>query len=348
MESSTDSLRQTTAAPHKAGPPRMNAARKRFDPTQLFAQRDRLPWFWFFVAVAVTVLAAFDRYHLVQQFKHRERVVIVDPSQTYYISPLLQFQEAKDLHAQQAELAAMAFLSRNPKEFDHLDLLKQVFLKAALAKAQDQHSREAVEFRSKQLHQKPEIARIDILATRENEVLATVSGQVIRTGVFQEKAFTEAFNFKLSLRLIRDPNMASNGRFPTAVGDKSQITDFGDYEIRIEEMFRFNPEDTVVFHLTLRNKSDQEIRYRSDSFAVRAGNRLYHQSISDAPGVLPPKAASTVYVAITGTPDGGRNELSLKNEFSVLVTRVTPQPALPELSTGALDWIETLQNEPKP
>jgi len=131
-------------------------------------------------------------------------------------------------------------------------------------------------------------------------------------------------------------------------GDKPQITDFGDYEIRIEEVFRFNPEDTVVFHLTLRNKSDQEIRYRSDSFAVRAGNRLYHQSISDAPGVLPPKAASTVYVAITGTPDGGRNELSLKNEFSVLVTRVTPQPALPELSPGALHWIETLQNEPKP
>ncbi len=131
-------------------------------------------------------------------------------------------------------------------------------------------------------------------------------------------------------------------------GDTPQITDFGDYEIRIEEMFRFNPEDTVVFHLTLRNKSDQEIRYRSDSFALRAGNRLYHPSISDAPGVLPPRAASTVYVAITGTPDGGRNELSLKNEFSVLVTRVTPQPALPELSPGAPDWMETLPNEPKP
>lgn len=194
-------------------------ARKRFDPTQLFAQRDRLPWFWFFVAVAVTVLAAFDRYHLIGQFKQRERVVIIDPSQTYYISPLLQFQEAKDLHIQQAGLATTAFLERNPKDFDHADLLKQMFLKSALQKAQDQHTREAVEFRSKQLHQKPEIGRIDILATRENEVLATVSGQVIRTGIFREKAFTEAFNFKLSLRLLRNPNMAVNGRFPTAVGD---------------------------------------------------------------------------------------------------------------------------------
>jgi hypothetical protein len=194
-------------------------ARRAFDPTQLFTQRDRLPWFWFFVAVAVTVVAALDRYHLISQFNQRERVVIIDPSQTYYISPLLQFQEAKDLHVQQAILAATALLERNPKDFDHADLLKQMFLKSALQKAQDQRTRETVEFRSKQLHQKPEIARVDILATRENEVLATVTGQVIRTGIFQEKAFTEAFNFKLSLRLIRNPNMAVNGRFPTAVGD---------------------------------------------------------------------------------------------------------------------------------
>lgn len=112
-------------------------------------------------------------------------------------------------------------------------------------------------------------------------------------------------------------------------GDKPQITDFDDYEIRIEEVFRFNPEDSLVFHITLRNKSDQEIRYRPESFTVRVGNLVYHQAISDAPGVLPPKSQSTVYFAVTGTPDGGRNELSLKNEFSVFVTRLTPSPALP-------------------
>jgi hypothetical protein len=112
--------------------------------------------------------------------------------------------------------------------------------------------------------------------------------------------------------------------------DKPQITDFNDYEIRIDEIFRFNPQDTLVFHITLRNKSDREILYRPESLTVRAGNRLYYQSISDAPGVLPPQSASTVYFAITGTPDGGRNELSLKNDFIVLVTRIAPQqPSVP-------------------
>ena len=193
--------------------------RKRFDPTRLLVLRDRLPWFWFAFTVAVLLLSAMDRYHLVSQFKQRERVVIIDPAGTYYLSPLLQFSEAKDLHVQQAELATMSFLERNPKDFDNADLLNLMFLKPALAKAQDERIKESVEFRAKQLHQKAEIGRIEILATRDNEVLAAVTGQIIRSGIFQDKAFTEAFPFTLRLRFIRNPNMALNGRFPTAVGD---------------------------------------------------------------------------------------------------------------------------------
>lgn len=120
-------------------------------------------------------------------------------------------------------------------------------------------------------------------------------------------------------------------------GDQPQISDFNDYEIRVEEVFRFNPEDTLVFHVTLRNKSEREIRYLPGSFCVRAGNRLYYQSISDAPGMLPAHSACTVYFAITGTPNGGRNELSLKNEFTVLISRLTPQvlPASTNAPTGS-------------
>ena len=193
--------------------------RKSFDIARLLVLHDRLPWFWFFFTVAVLLLSAIDRYHIVSQFKQRERVVIIDPAGTYYFSPLLQFQEAKELHVQQAELATIAFLERNPKDFDNPDLLKLLFLKPALGKAQDERISESVEFRAKQLHQKAEIGRIDILATRDNEVLAAVTGQIIRSGIFQDRAFTEAFPFTLRLRLIRNPNMAMNGRFPTAVGD---------------------------------------------------------------------------------------------------------------------------------
>ncbi len=208
---------QTKTTPTNAAP--TSVSRKGFDLTRQLVLRDRLPWFWFAFTVAVLLLSAIDRYHIISQFKERERVVIIDPAGTYYLSPLLQFSEAKQLHVQQAELATMAFLERNPKDFDNPDFLKLLFLKNAFNKAQDERISEAVEFRAKQLHQKTEIGRIDILATRDNEVLAAVTGQIIRSGIFQDKAFTEAFPFTLRLRLIRNPNMALNGRFPTAVGD---------------------------------------------------------------------------------------------------------------------------------
>ena len=71
----------------------------------------------------------------------------------------------------------------------------------------------------------------------------------------------------------------------------------------------------------------------ADELVGGEGNRLYNQSISDAPGVLPPNASSTVYFAITGTPDGGRNELSLKNEFNVLVSRLPSPPTSSSATT---------------
>jgi hypothetical protein len=180
---------------------RPNLSRKKFDPTRIFVDRDRLAWFWFIVAGLILVGAAIDRFILVQTFKQRERVVI------------------KDLHAQQSTLATVAFLERNPKGFDHEDLLKQMFLKAAVAKAQAARAAEEPEFVAKQLHQKAEIGKITILQTREDFVLTQVTGQLVRTGIFQDKAFAEAVPFKLAFKFQRNPNMVQNGRFPTAVSD---------------------------------------------------------------------------------------------------------------------------------
>src|SRR5438445_3320290 len=113
------------------------------------------------------------------------------------------------------------------------------------------------------------------------------------------------------------PEAVSDVEFVTYSG-KSSVSDFNDYEIRLEEAYRFNAEDTLVFRTVLKNKTAEPIHYRPGSFSLRAGNRLYPQSVSDASGVIPPNSESIVYFAITGTPDGGRNEISLKNNLGVL------------------------------
>ena len=91
-------------------------------------------------------------------------------------------------------------------------------------------------------------------------------------------------------------------------------------------MYKRQAEDTLVFRLVITNRIDAPLIYQPDSFTLRAGDRLYPQSVSDADGTVPPKGQSIVYFAVSGTPDGGRNELSLRNAFTVLVTRLSPLP----------------------
>jgi hypothetical protein len=214
METISPELRTSTPA---AQPPQTRG--RRTDPVRVLIDKDRLARFWFLAVIAVLVGAAIERIHLARTLKERERVVIIDPAGTFFVSPLLQFQEARDLHAQQSTLAAVAFLERNPKGFDHSELLKQMFLKQAHDKAYTEWSAEEPEFKAKQLHQKAEIAKIDFLETRSDAVLTQVSGQLIRSGIFQERAFSEAVPFTLKLKMRRNPNMVENGRFPTAIQD---------------------------------------------------------------------------------------------------------------------------------
>lgn len=214
MVTTSPELRTTTPDP----PPPV-VREKRVNPLRIFVDKDRLARFWFLAVIAVLVGSAVERIQLARTLKERERVVIVDPAGTFFVSPLLQFQEARELHAEQSTLAAVAFLERNPKGFDHPELLKQMFLKQAQGKARAQWSSDEAEFKAKQLHQKVEVGKIEFLQTRSDAVLTQVSGQLIRSGIFQERAFTEAIPFTLKLKMRRNPNMLENGRFPTAIED---------------------------------------------------------------------------------------------------------------------------------
>ena len=104
--------------------------------------------------------------------------------------------------------------------------------------------------------------------------------------------------------------------------DNPRVMDYNDFEIRLEEVFRFDSQDTLVFRVVLRNKTDQEILYKPQGFSVRVGERVYSQSIGDASGTMPPKSDTPAYFAITGTPSGGRNDISVKNDFTVLLTKL--------------------------
>jgi len=109
------------------------------------------------------------------------------------------------------------------------------------------------------------------------------------------------------------------------------VMDHGSFQILLEEAYRFDVQDTLVFRLLLRNTSDREIRYNPSNFVLRVGEQRFNASISDASGVMPPKQDSTAYFAVTGTPDGGRNNLSLENDFMIVLEVQDSPGVLPKL-----------------
>ena len=143
----------------------------------------------------------------------------------------------------------------------------------------------------------------------------------------------------------QQPESVADVAFTTYDG-KPLVSNFNDYEIQIEQAFRFNAEDTLVFRVGITNKSDVSLIYQPDSFALRAGNRLYSQSISDADGTVPTHEKRTAFFAVTGTPDGGRNELSLKNNFTVLVSRLSPPPPVVIVTNAPVRSLRSPRGQP--
>jgi hypothetical protein len=110
---------------------------------------------------------------------------------------------------------------------------------------------------------------------------------------------------------------------------------YKDFEVEVTEVFRFDPEDTLVFKILLYNHSDHEIYYQPQSLAVRVGLDVFYSALSDASGIMPPAylnpetskvepSVSLAYFVITGTPNGGRNNLAVTNTFNVIVNRQMP------------------------
>lgn len=186
-------------------------------PARLFSDHAFAARLWFLVACAALGLCALQPYLIINAYRARERVVVLDGAGTFSVSPLLGFEEAKDLHESMALWATLAFYQRNPKGCDYPDLLQKIFLADAATKAGVDREKSQPEFTVKNIHQKPEVFKIDILRTREDRVIVKVEGQLVRTGVFENQTFTESPKFTLTLTFVRNPDMLINKRYPLGV-----------------------------------------------------------------------------------------------------------------------------------
>ncbi len=207
-ETRVDSTRRLPAASQKG---------RRFSPAKLFADHAFAARAWCVIACIAVAGCIVQPFLILKAASGRERVVVLDGAGTFAVSPVLGFEQAKELHESMTLWATLALFQRNPRDFDYPEVLQKLFLTDSFNKAQADRDAGKAEFEAKNIHQKPEVFKIDILRTREDRVLVKVEGQLIRTGIFENQTFTESPKFTLNLTFARNPNMLANKRYPLGV-----------------------------------------------------------------------------------------------------------------------------------
>lgn len=174
--------------------------------------------------VAVLLLAVIIVPVMLVKLLYREQIVlVVDAEGNTIIGPGVDFSQARALHTSHAELATIGLLSMSPVGFDHVDLLKNLFHASIMKKVNTDLEKALPSIKLKDIHQKPEISKVEVLSTRQEGkyqmYYLRTSGQIIKSGQAQGQPIREVETYELTLQCVRNPKLTTNGRFPLVVTD---------------------------------------------------------------------------------------------------------------------------------
>jgi hypothetical protein len=179
----------------------------------LFISKERQARVWMLVAFAAVIGFAWERQSLVSKLTSKPLFFAMDAN-TFYVSRLGTFEEAKLFHAEASRMAAACLFDRNPVQADYTDRLKLLFGRDAYQDAERLFAVDGQTFKEQQIHQKIEIGKIDILKQSEQTVLTAAHGQIIQAGVFDGRAFSKSKQVTVYFQLGLNREMASNSRYP--------------------------------------------------------------------------------------------------------------------------------------
>ena len=179
----------------------------------LFISKERQAKFWMLVAFAAVIGFAWDRQQLVNKLTSKPLFFAMDAN-TFYVSRLGTFEEAKLFHAEASRMASACLFDRNPVQPDYMDRLKLLFGRDACQDAERLFAADGQTFKDQQIHQKIELGKIDILKQNDTTVLSAVHGQIIQSGVFDGRPFSKSNPVTVYFQLGLNKEMATNSRYP--------------------------------------------------------------------------------------------------------------------------------------
>jgi hypothetical protein len=176
----------------------------------------RLLWIGLIVSLSGHLLIP---AYIVTAMARPEKVALMDGTQSLIIAPLIPAEDSREILETISYWAAKSFLDRGPQGFDAPETLDRVFLPVAADKAKNEFKSVAAEFAKKNIHQKLEIARIDLQRLEDGMILSRVVGQILTQAQVGDEQVNQPQPVTLDLKLVRNPYLGRNQRYPFAVTD---------------------------------------------------------------------------------------------------------------------------------
>jgi hypothetical protein len=211
----SDQLEETEVErnPLREGAQRMNRAAN-----SLASARRTVRLLWIALIVSLCAHCVIPAY-IITAMAHPEKVALMDGTQSLIITPLVPIEQSREILETLSYWAAKSFLDRGPQGFDAADTMDRVFLPAASEKAKNEFKSVAEEFAKKNIHQKLEIGRIDLQRLPDGVVLSRVVGQILTQAQVGDEQVSQPQPITLNLKLVRNPFLGRNQRYPYAVID---------------------------------------------------------------------------------------------------------------------------------
>ena len=146
-----------------------------------------------------------------------KKVLIMDESGAYHLTPGISFRDAKKLHLACAKMAAVALLTRGPDGVLYPELLHQSFIRNTEEWLKKHFEDTKTEFELKKIRQTAEVQKVRILDQGNGRYVAHVKVYLTRACEYGGVRFIETAEAILSLVMVENPDISTNGRLPLVV-----------------------------------------------------------------------------------------------------------------------------------
>ncbi len=147
----------------------------------------------------------------------KNRLVFINSDGRGYGGNESELATLTNLHVRVATDVTQTFLSRSPSDFDQPERIPLLFDLEAARRARADCDQEMPGRRTRQMHEKVQIARLQYLEASNQRVLFTVQGLLLQFGSFNGQPLMNSIPFQLDLELVPNPNLLLQAAFPLVV-----------------------------------------------------------------------------------------------------------------------------------